>query len=207
MIAGHKMEEKYSIPDILKILENKDQVTLIHSSKVQRYMNLLIPELIIEHIIKKDDIPKLWLASIIHDFGKIFIPGEILSAKRKLSSEEYKIVKTHPVHGYNLLRQLSIPVESLEAVKFHHERWDGKTDCNFPGYPDGLKNGEIPLYARIICICDCYDAMVSERPYKKPVSYEIALKIIREEEGNQFDPIISELFIKIIKQSAASGNI
>ena len=191
----------YIIPTFIEIMENKDQITLLHSSRVQRLVDIMIPELIKQKIITKEEVPYLWVAAIIHDIGKIFVEDKILESSKKLDKFEYKTVRFHPIRGYHLLREFDLPKEILLAVKHHHERWDGKTYGRYPGYPDGLKGEEIPLYARIISVADAYDAMVSHRPYKKPYSPEKALRVIKKAAGKQFDPKIAKIFVKVITEA------
>jgi len=195
----NKTIDVFVIPTLIEIMEKKDQITMLHSSRVQRLVHIISEDLVKEKIISSEEIPYLWTAAIIHDIGKIFVEDSILESNKKLDKFEFKIMRFHPVRGYNLLKELDLPEEILLAVRHHHERWDGKTSGKFPGYPDGLKDGKIPLYARIISIADAFDAMVSERPYKKSLPYEKALNIIKKNAGKQFDPIISKIFVKSIK--------
>lgn len=191
----------YIIPMLIEIMENKDQVTLLHSSRVQRIVNTLIPELINHNIIKKDEVPYLWVAAILHDIGKIFVEDKILLSGKRLDLDEYKNVRYHPIRGFKLVNQLDLPESIVLTIRNHHERWDGKTSGKFPGYPDGLKGEKIPLYARIICIADAFDAMVSMRPYKKSSSIEKALQTIKHNSGKQFDPTLVNVFIKTMRES------
>ncbi len=190
----------YIIPFLLEIMERKDQETLKHSSRVQRIVNDLIPVLLKKEIIKEDDVPLLWVSAILHDIGKIFVDDLILESPKKLDHHEYETIKYHPVRGYRLLKQLDLPEEILLAIKHHHERWDGKTSGKYPGYPDGLKGERIPLFARIISVADAYDAMTGGRPYKPPMPPEKALKIIEENAGKQFDPIIAKIFVEAMRE-------
>ena len=187
------------LPMLLEIMENKDQLTMLHSSHVQRILDDWMPELVNNKIIEQDDVADLWVSAILHDIGKIFIIGKILDSKKRLNKVEYAHIRSHPIRGYHLVMQLELPREILQAIRHHHERWDGKTDARFPGYPNGLKREKIPLYARIIGIADAFDAMVSERSYRKSIPVKKALKIIREESGRQFDPELVKLFVKQMK--------
>ena len=193
----------YVLPMLLEIMDNKDQVTMIHSSRVQRIIDIWIPELINEKIIKKEDIAKLWVSAILHDIGKIFVIDDILESKNKLNKKEYDHIRYHPLRGFHLAEQLDLPNEILMAIRHHHERWDGRTDSKtrFPGYPDGLKGEEIPLFARIIGIADACDAMISERHYKDTRPIEKTLQIIKNNAGTQFDPILAKNFVKQIKKN------
>ena len=155
------------IPTILSVMEQKDQLTMVHLSKVQQFINMMIPTLTQKNIISEDDISDLWTSAILHDVGKIFIDSGLLKSSKKLDKEEMKILHSHSLKGYNFLKQTNLPDKILGAVKHHHERWDGKQTGEYPGYPDGLKGFDIPLYARIIQVADAFDAMTSYRRYKK----------------------------------------
>ncbi|MBA1336507.1 MAG: hypothetical protein HPY66_2942 [Firmicutes bacterium] len=136
----------------------------------------------------------LGMAAGFHDVGKKFISSSILFRKGKLTPGEYEIIKMHPVIGADILRKDGFDPAVVEAVKHHHERWDGT------GYPDGLKGEEIPLYSRIISIADAYDAMVSGRPYREPVASFKAVNEIFRCSGTQFDPELVKLFLTIQKE-------
>lgn len=129
-------------------------------------------------------------ASLIHDLGKIAIPNEILFKNGPLTLEEVKIVKLHPVTGADLIASANISTdipykdEVINAVRHHHERWDGE------GYPSGLKGENISLVARIISVADTYDAITSNRPYRKASSKTEAIKEIVSNVGTQFDPTV-----------------
>ncbi len=184
------------IPLLLEIMEKKDIDTLNHSSRVQGIINQFIPILIEKNIITEAETPDLWTASILHDIGKLFVQNEILCSANRLSDKEYDHIKNHPVRGYNLLKALDIPDQIKLAVKHHHERWDGNKDALFPAYPDGLKGEKIPLYARIISLADTYDALISARPYKTPMTASRAIEIIEKNSGTQFDPVLDMLFVE-----------
>ncbi len=188
------------IPFLIEVMESKDKITMDHSARVQRLVNLMIPYLIKEKIITKDDIAPLWVSAILHDIGKIFVEDEILVKKDKLDKVEFNHIRFHPQRGYNLLKTLNLPTEVLLAVRHHHERWDGITRGRHPGYPDGLKGTEIPLYARIISVADAYDAMVGQRTYREPFSPSKAIKIIKNNAGKQFDPTIVNIFVKMYNE-------
>lgn len=194
----------FVIPLLLEIMENKDQVTLLHSSRVQRIVHLLIPELIKEKIITKNEIPQLWVSAILHDIGKIFVKDEVLESEKILNLEDYNHIKNHPLRGYHLIKQFNLPRKIVNAVKHHHERWDGQRTGKYPGYPDGLKGEKIPLFARIIGIADAFDAMSFGRPYKEAVPFETVIKIIKENAGKQFDPQLAEIFVRTIKKDDIS---
>lgn len=194
--------DEFIIPMLLEIMENKDQLTMIHSSRVQRIVNYFIPDLLEHKVIQEEDVADLWVSAILHDIGKIFVKDTILESRLKLNNNEYAHIRYHPLRGYRLVKQLDLPKNILLAIRHHHERWDGRIKGRFPGYPDGLKGKKIPLYARIIGIADAFDAMVSKRPYKRPMTLMKALDIIKNNSGKQFDPRIAKLFVQRMKQIA-----
>jgi response regulator RpfG family c-di-GMP phosphodiesterase len=145
-----------------------------------------------EYNITEDDINSIATASAMHDIGKITIPSEILNKPGRLTPEEFEIMKQHSMNGANMLdgmtffKNESMMKYTYEICRWHHERWDGR------GYPDGLKENEIPLSAQVVSIADVYDALTSERCYKKAFSHEKALEMIRNNECGVFNPLLLE---------------
>lgn len=139
------------------------------------------------------DIDVLQYAAMLHDLGKIGIPDKILHKRGKLNRAEYDKIKKHPHIGAEIIRDIHFLKEVVPMILYHHERFDGF------GYSSGLKGREIPLGARIIAIADVYQALVSDRPYRKAYNKKEALKIIRESSGSQFDPEIVEAFLQVIE--------
>ncbi len=137
------------------------------------------------------ELSTLYMASILHDIGKISIPDTILTKPGKLTKEEYEIIKTHPVQGYKLLQNIEGMEEIAEIILYHHERCDGK------GYPDGLTCDEIPMLSKIIAVVDAFDAMVNRRVYRKALSLDQAKEEIKRNLGTQFDPYIGAKFLEI----------
>ena len=139
------------------------------------------------------DAKMIELAAPMHDTGKIGIPDEILKAPRKLTPEEWDIMKTHSQIGYDILSKSSNPIFTLaaEIALGHHEKWDGS------GYPNNLVGKEIPESARIVAVADVFDALTMDRPYKKAWSIDDALEFIRTNSGAHFDPMIVEAFCDI----------
>jgi len=131
---------------------------------------------------------------LYHDIGKYAIPYEILQKPGKLTDEEMKVVRIHPELGEEILKEQEEFREMLPAVRHHHERWDGR------GYPDGLRGRIIPVEARILSIVDTYDAITSDRPYRKGSSPEAAIIEIVHCAGTQFDPSLARLFFRIMKR-------
>lgn len=134
----------------------------------------------------------------VHDIGKVGIPDAILKKPGKLTSEEFDVMKTHPEIGGEIFANLRESLRGFnenyykiaeEITLYHHERWDGS------GYPKGLRGDNIPLSARIVAIADVFDALTSERVYKKAFSFEDAVKLIEDSAGTHFDPVIVEVFL------------
>ena len=143
---------------------------------------------------QSNELNMLKAISVLHDIGKIAIDDQILNKPGKLNNEEWENIKRHPEIGYRILSSSPEYIQIAEDILYHHERYDGK------GYPRGLKGEEIPIRARIITIADSFDAMISDRPYRKALSKQEALNEIKKCAGTQFDPKIAELFIELFQE-------
>ncbi len=141
---------------------------------------------------KDDEIEELRYAAILHDIGKIGISASILKKAGMLTDDEYNEIKKHPQIAYNILKDVLFIKNGLNGILQHHERYDGK------GYPNGIKGQEICEFGRILCIADAFDAMTSDRPYRKGMSMQDAIKEVERSKGTQFDPYIADVFIKMI---------
>ncbi|PID28215.1 MAG: two-component system response regulator [Candidatus Cloacimonadota bacterium] len=174
---------------MISALEASDSYTFGHSERVTAI------SLIIARQMRCDErcFNFLRLGAVLHDIGKIGIDKNILNKNGVLTEEEGKLLKTHPEIGYNIIKTLDHDEEVFRIVRQHHERFDGK------GYPDGLKGDEISYLAKIVSIADTYDAMTSDRPYRKALSHDIAVKEINRGRGTQFDPDTVDAFNKIEK--------
>lgn len=139
----------------------------------------------------------LALAARLHDIGKVGVPSSILRKKEKLSPEELSLVQQHPAIGQRLLREVEQIQELIQAILYHHERWDGQ------GYPEKLKGEQIPVMARVIGIMDAYRAMLSDRPYRRTLSPAAALEELRKGAGSQFDPRLVKIFVELIGKDEA----
>ncbi len=144
------------------------------------------------------DIENLKHAATLHDLGKIGIPDNILQKKGKLSKKEFNIIKKHPKIGAEIIRSVHFLNEVVPSVLYHHERYDGL------GYSTGLKGNEIPLGARIIAVADVYQALISDRPYRKAFSRKYALEIIKAGSGTHFDPEVVNAFVSLLEAKAKS---
>ncbi len=175
---------------LANVIDMKDQYTGHHSEEVSR-----ISVILGEHLgLSDEDLNALRLGSILHDFGKIGMPDEVINKKGKLTDEEYALMKEHPTKGYEIIRQIIDNRKVLDIIKYHHERIDGK------GYPDGLKGDEIPYLARIVSIADTYHAMTSTRSYREAMSIEAAIEEFERCKGTQFDAEIADVFINTLKE-------
>ena len=166
--------------------EFKDMETGAHISRVGKYAETIGAEIIED----KAELELLSYSTPLHDVGKIGVPEHILLKPGKLEPEEFDIIKTHTTIGYELLCYSNSKYLQAGAViaKTHHEKWDGS------GYPDGLKGEEIPLFGRIVAVCDVFDALLSARPYKKAWSFEDAAGYIMDNGGTMFDPDVVKIF-------------
>ncbi len=145
------------------------------------------------NLIGFEDIKGITWGAYLHDIGKLAIPDKILLKPERLTDEEYAIIKRHVVYGYDLIKNIEgLPETTKNVVLYHHERWDGK------GYMKGLSGTDIPLEARIFAVIDVFDALISERPYKKPWPIDKALEEIKNEAGTHFDPAVVEAFLDLM---------
>jgi len=179
-----------SIFAFAKTIELKDHYTGNHVERTVYYANRISKRL----KLPPEDIKLIEQASMLHDLGKIGISEKILLKKGSLTRKEYEKIKAHPRIGVDIIRPIQSFHSLLPLILYHHERWDGK------GYPFGLKGKEIPIGARIIAISDVYEALISDRPYRKALSKKQALKIIKENSGTQFDPKIADVLLDVLKE-------
>jgi len=163
---------------MVKVLESKDPYTRFHSHSVAKWSRMLGRR----KGLCEEDLERLGLAAVFHDFGKIGVPEEILLKDGKLTEEEFVIMRKHPMIARDLLSSLELLSDLLPAIAHHHERWDGT------GYPHGLKGEQSPLWARIIALADAYDTMVTRRTYKEPMTASRVRQELDEGRGTQFDP-------------------
>jgi len=138
----------------------------------------------------------LRLSALLHDIGKIGVPEHILNKPGRLSEEEFRVIRRHPEVSYKIISSIESKdaAEIARIARYHHERFDGK------GYPDGVKGKQIPVFARLIAICDTYDAMTSHRPYRPPLPKERVIEEFQRGAGSQFDPAIVALMVRLIKE-------
>ncbi|HUL16719.1 MAG TPA: HD domain-containing phosphohydrolase [Terriglobales bacterium] len=167
-------------------IEAKDHTTHDHLRRVQTYAVQIGKELGLKEI----ELNAIRAASLLHDIGKLAVPEHILSKPGRLTPEEFDKMKIHPIVGAEILKRVQFPYPVVPIVRSHHEKWDGS------GYPDGLKGEEIPIGARILSVVDCFDALTSERPYRRAMSPEDAIDHLKSEIGHSYDPRPTECIVR-----------
>ncbi len=172
-----------TIEGLAMAIEAKDESTHRHLLRVRTYVAELGRMMALEPALQQ----ALLTAAFLHDIGKLAVPEYIINKPGKLTPEEFDKMKIHPVVGADILERVRFPYPVTPIVRSHHEAWDGS------GYPDGLKGEEIPIGARILTVVDCFDALASDRPYRRPLPLEAAMKHVQDRAGTQFDPAIVKL--------------
>jgi len=188
LIADFKDLFSGTISAITDALDEKDKYTLGRSKRVCDYAISIAKEMSLSNI----ELSKIEVASLLHDIGMIGVPEHILHKPDKLSKEEFESVKKHVEYGLHILDSIKQLSSVVNIIKYHHERYDGS------GYPYGLKGEEIPIGARIIGLADTFDALVSSRVYRKALSLDEALAVIKEQAGKQFDYNVVQAFLRIV---------
>ena len=176
-----------TITVLAQAIEMKDEYTGNHTMRVREYSHLIAQQL----QLSPKEIHLIQLGTPLHDIGKIGIDDAILRKPGKLTPAEFEIMKTHTVKGAKILEQVAELADIIPIVRSHHERWDGL------GYPDGTAGEKTPLLARIVAVADAFDAMTSDRPYRKGMAVEAAFAEVEKFAGKQFDPTIAAAFIAI----------
>ncbi len=175
------------VQTLARVIDAKDAYTGDHAGRARKKARMLAEGL----SLPKQMIRYVEYAALLHDIGKIGIEGTILTKPGRLSAEEYMEIKKHPYIGYQILSPIKFLGPVAKMVLYHQEWYNGM------GYPEGLKGEEIPVGARIVAIIDAWDAMTSDRPYRKALSYQQAISEIKKGSGTQFDPNVVEIFLKI----------
>lgn len=181
---------------LMAAIEAKDNYTDGHVQRTSMYAELVAKEMNLPN----DMVEIIKYASILHDIGKIGIPESILKKPDKLTEEERKIMQKHPEIGINIIKGIKFLKDAIPAIMYHQERYDGNSKAEFPGYPNGLKEEQIPIGAHIISVVDAYDAMTTDRPYRKAMSHEDAIKILLQEKGKQFHPDAVDALLKVLEK-------
>ena len=185
-------EDKTLIREIVeafaKTIDMKDKYTRGHSTRVAHYTKMLAEEM----GYNEETVEKFRNIALLHDIGKIGVRGEVLNKNGRLEDDEFAEIKSHTTKGYNVLKDISIMPELSIGAELHHERPDGK------GYPSGIAGDEIPAVARIIAVADTFDAMYSDRPYRKRMNFDKVVSIITEVSGTQLDEEVVAAFLRIV---------
>jgi response regulator RpfG family c-di-GMP phosphodiesterase len=182
-----------TVETLIRAIQARDKYTSGHSARVSRYA-LLIGE---KFGLTSRERHELYLASMLHDIGKIGIPDELLNREDKLTDDQIRQIRNHVNVGASMLKALGEMNPIVPLILHHHEAWDGS------GYPDGLSGEEIPLMARILAVADSFDAMTSDRPYRKAMSRSAAIAEIKQFSGRSFDPAVVEAFLEVIREQTA----
>ena len=182
------------VESLATAIDTKDIYTRGHSGRVADYARKIAQKVGYTELRQEE----VYMMGLLHDVGKIGVPNSIINKETKLTDEEFAVIKKHPGMGAQILENIKEDPELTIAARFHHERFDGK------GYPDGISGFDIPEAARIIAVADAYDAMSSDRSYRKRLSDERIIEELTEGKGTQFDPKFADVMISIIKEEAGS---
>lgn len=188
-----KTIEHSVLSSLVAVVETRDKYTDEHSHNVANYAYAVAKSM----NLSEEDCSHIYMGCQLHDLGKVYVPNSVLNKNSSLTDEEYEIMKAHPQQGYEVITKLEIfhGTSIANIVRYHHERIDGT------GYPLGLKHHEIPIEARIVAVCDAYDAMTTNRSYRDAMQPEEALSIIQENAGSHFDPLVVEHFLNCMSSS------
>lgn len=178
-------------------LESRDPYTAGHQHRVSEISVAIGSEMGLE----EEQIHAMYMASMVHDIGKISIPSEILSKPGKLNDLEFKLIQTHSEVGYNILKEIDFPWPIADIVHQHHERIDGS------GYPQGLKGHQLLLESKILTVADVVEAMASHRPYRPSLGVEVALQQVCEKKGNFYDERVVDACLKVFREKKVEYTI
>jgi len=188
----NELQETYlaTIKAFVNTIEAKDPYTRGHTERVAEYATAIAEGM----GLPPEEVETIRFGATLHDIGKLGVYEQILWKPTTLDEEEWRIVKSHPETGASILSGIKFLEEAIDIVRHHHERLDGR------GYPDGLKGDELSLKARIACVADSFDAMISDRPYRDGLPIKEALIQMEQKSGTQFDPEITKTFVRLVRQ-------
>ncbi len=184
-----------SIETFTGFIDAKDPYTNGHSKRVALYTGRIAKEF----GYSGEELDRIYYVALLHDCGKIGVPDSILGKPGKLTAEEFEVIKSHTVRGGEILSRFHSLEDVDEGARYHHERYDGK------GYPEGRAGKDIPFIARMICVADSYDAMNTDRVYRKRLSKETIIGELESNRGLQFDPEVADVMLKLIKENKLPG--
>lgn len=180
-----------AIMAITKAVDAKDEYTRQHSTRVAKFSREIATRL---GVFSDEEIENIYRLALLHDIGKIGIRDDVLKKPGKLSDDEFAEMKTHTTIGANILKEVTLVKDVALGAKYHHERYDGR------GYMEGLKGEDIPLCARIVSVADSYDAMTSDRAYRKALPKDVVRNEIEKGRGTQFDPKLVDIMLGIMDE-------
>ena len=178
------------------VVEAKDASTREHLERTHEYASALS-----RAVVGEDVGPEVTYGFLLHDVGKVGIPESILGKPGPLTDEEFEVMRTHPLIGVQIVSPVTFLTGAIDVIRCHHERWDGK------GYPGGLAGDDIPLQARIFSVCDSFDAMTSDRPYRSALPFDYAVEEIERCAGTQFDPAVVRRFVAMCSEMRRDDSI
>lgn len=181
---------------LAEVCEAKDTYTRSHLDRTYQYASMLTRRVAPELAERAE----IGFGFLLHDIGKVGIPEAILNKPEPLTDEEWQVMRTHPVIGVTLVQPLRLLGDAVGIIRSHHERWDGK------GYPEGLAGEDIYLPARIFMIADCFDAMTTDRPYRKALPLDVAIEEIERHGGTQFDPECARAWVELCEEANSQGS-
>jgi HD-GYP domain-containing protein (c-di-GMP phosphodiesterase class II) len=173
---------------LAEVCESKDTYTRSHLDRTYQYAMALTRRVAPEYAERAE----VGYGYLLHDIGKIGIPDAVLNKPEALTEEEWVLMRTHPVIGVNIVKPLKLLGDAVGIIRWHHERWDGK------GYPEGLKGEDIYLPARIFMLADTFDAMTTDRPYRRALPIHVALEEVERHAGTQFDPELARTWVDFV---------
>ncbi|MBP3856633.1 MAG: HD-GYP domain-containing protein [Ruminiclostridium sp.] len=184
---------------IASTIDAKDEYTGGHSERVGEYAGMICEKIWEKEHLTEADVERIKYIGKMHDIGKIGVPDKVLNKNGQLTDEEFEVMKSHTVIGSEIIGNIDNVDGLNDGVRHHHERYDGK------GYPDGLKGVDISLFARILCLADCYDAMTTDRVYRKRLPKEKVIEEISFNKGKQFDPDLADIVLQMIETGELEG--
>ena len=190
--AYRELSSSYAsmVRTLAEVCEAKDGYTRSHLDRTFQYATLLTNRVAPEY----SERAEIGYGFLLHDIGKIGIPEAVLNKPGPLTEEEWAVMRTHPLVGVNLVKPLRFLGDAVDIIRSHHERWDGK------GYPEGLRGEQIFLPARIFMLADTFDAMTTDRPYRRAMPIEDALEEVERHAGTQFDPELARAWIDLVEE-------
>jgi HD-GYP domain-containing protein (c-di-GMP phosphodiesterase class II) len=176
--------------------EAKDTYTRGHLDRSYQYATMLTQRVAPEYTQRAE----IGYGYLLHDIGKVGIPEAVLNKPGRLTDEEWAVMRTHPIIGEAIVKPLQFLGDAVQIIRYHHERWDGR------GYPHGLAGEDIFLPARIFMLADTFDAMTTDRPYRKALPIDVVLEEIDRNAGTQFDPEVARAWIDLVQERERAGS-